>query len=116
MRRKVLALGNGLTTSQKVMEIVLVALMISALFVAFGAPQKTVRKAPDPDVLALGEEEVRQLLLLMDADKNGKISKKEFLSFMEAEFDRLDVNQNGELDQNELKQSRIRASRRAVGK
>jgi Ca2+-binding EF-hand superfamily protein len=29
------------------------------------------------DKCALGEEEVKQLLLLMDTDKNGKISKKE---------------------------------------
>jgi len=55
-------------------------------------------------------------VLLMDTDKNGKISKPEFMKFMEIEFDRLDVNHNGELDVNELKRSRIRASRGAVGK
>ena len=38
------------------------------------------------DKLALGEEEVKQLLLLMDTDKNGKISKQEYMDFMEAEF------------------------------
>jgi len=66
--------------------------------------------------LALGEDEVKQLLLLMDADKNGKISKQEFMNFMSAEFDRLDKDKSGELDQKELKQSQIRASRPAVGK
>jgi len=49
------------------------------------------------DKLALGEPEVRQLLLLMDADKNGKISKEEWMKFMEAEFDRLDKDRKGEL-------------------
>jgi len=51
------------------------------------------QKAATPklkDKLALGEEEVKQLLLLMDTDKSGKISKQEWMKFMEAEFDRLD--------------------------
>jgi len=33
----------------------------------------------------------------MDTDKNGKISKQEWMKFMEAEFDRLDKNKTGEL-------------------
>ena len=56
------------------------------------------------------------MLLLMDTDKNGKISKHEFMSFMEAEFDRLDKDKSGELDPNELKESRIRTYRPAIGK
>jgi Ca2+-binding EF-hand superfamily protein len=38
----------------------------------------------------------------MDTDKNGKISKAEFIKFMEAEFDRLDKDKSGELDAKEL--------------
>jgi hypothetical protein len=49
--------------------------------------QKAVVPKPQ-DKLALGEPEVMQLLLLMDTDKNGKISKQEWMRFMEAEFDR----------------------------
>ena len=45
-----------------------------------------------------------------------KISKQEFMSFMEAEFDRLDKDKSGELDPKELTQSRIRAYRPAIGK
>jgi hypothetical protein len=56
----------------------------------------------------LGEDEVKQLLFLMDTDKNGKISKREWMTFMEAEFDRLDKNKTGELDPKELAQSRLR--------
>ncbi len=51
----------------------------------------------------------------MDTDKNGKISKAEWMKFMEQEFDRLDTNHNGELDVKELTQSRMRV-RPAVGK
>ena len=41
----------------------------------------------------------------MDIDKSGKVSKKEFLDFMAAEFDRLDSDKSGELDVKELSQS-----------
>ena len=43
----------------------------------------------------------------MDKDKSGKVSKHEFMTFMEEEFERLDVNKDGELDVNELTQSRV---------
>ena len=48
------------------------------------------------------EYSAKQLLLLMDRDQNGKVSRAEFMSFMSAEFDRLDVNHDGQLDVNEL--------------
>jgi hypothetical protein len=50
-------------------------------------------------------------------DKSGKISKPEWMKFMEAEFDRLDKSKNGELDVKELTQSRLRVSHfTSVGK
>jgi hypothetical protein len=60
--------------------------------------------------IAAGEKEAKKLLLLMDKDQNGKVSRQEFMGFMEAEFDRLDKDKNGELDVQELTQSRIRSS------
>jgi EF hand len=70
-----------------------------------------------PSSLLLGQAQVEDLLLLMDADKNGKISKAEWMNFMSAEFDRLDTDHNGELDVNEIAQSRLRATRHTnVGK
>lgn len=51
---------------------------------------------------AAGEELARELLRLMDTDKNGKVSRQEFMRFMEAEFDRLDVDHSGELTVREL--------------
>ena len=67
--------------------------------------------------IVLGEDEVKQLLTMMDTDKNGKISRAEFMRFMEAEFNRLDKDKSGELDPKELTQSQIRPARpSAVGK
>ena len=62
------------------------------------------------DKLALGDNEVRQLLLLMDTDQNGKISKEEWMNYMSAEFDKLDTDKSGELDAKELRLSSLRAS------
>jgi hypothetical protein len=60
-------------------------------------------------------EAVVQLLKLMDQDKNGKVSKAEFMKFMSAEFDRLDVDSNGELDVNELAGLRVLSTRKPGG-
>jgi Ca2+-binding EF-hand superfamily protein len=81
------------------------------------AAQKATVPKPQ-EKLSLGDEEVKQLLLLMDADKNGKISKQERMKFMEAEFDRLDTAKNGQLDVKELALSKFRVSRpfASVGK
>lgn len=50
-----------------------------------------------------GGPEVKQLLLLMEKDKNGRISKQEYVNVMEAQFDRLDVNKYGELAVREIR-------------
>jgi Ca2+-binding EF-hand superfamily protein len=81
------------------------ALIMSGAF----AQRASVPKAQDK--IALGEGEVKQLLLLMDTDKNGKISKQEYMAFMEKEFDRLDKDKSGELDPKELTQSSFRVAR-----
>ena len=86
---------------------VIVVLMFALVAAAAGQKASTP-KAQDKE--ALGESEVKQLLLLMDTNKNGKISKKEYMSFMEAEFDRLDKDKSGELDPTELTQSQFRVS------
>jgi len=47
----------------------------------------------------------------MDTDRNGRVSKAEFMHFMAEEFDRLDVDHSGELDPEELSRSRLRSIR-----
>jgi hypothetical protein len=67
--------------------------------------------------LAIGEDEAKQLLLLIDTDKKGKVSKQEWMRFMEAEFDRLDKAKTCYLDVTELMQSKLRVSHfSSVGK
>lgn len=108
----------------KIHKLVLIAGAALMLLAAGSIPRIVTAQKVDKSVprkersLALGEEQVKDLLFLMDTDKNGKISKKEYMSFMEAEFDRLDTDKSGELDPVELTQSRIRATqpRPAVGK
>ena len=39
----------------------------------------------------------QQLIARMDTDKNGKVSKAEFMKFMEAEWNVLDNNKDGSL-------------------
>jgi hypothetical protein len=63
------------------------------------------------DKLAMGEGEIKQLLALMETDKNGKVSKEKYMKFMEAEFERLDKEKKGELDVRELTKSTTTASR-----
>lgn len=89
-----------------------IALIGTGLAVAGVAAQEKDTLQKPPSKLALGQEQVEELLLLMDADKNGQISKAEWMKFMEAEFDRLDTNRNGELDIHEIADSRLRATRR----
>jgi hypothetical protein len=65
---------------------------------------------PVPDKVALGGAKVKHMLLLMNQDQNGKVSKQEFMQFMQAEFDRLDQGKSGELDVKELTHSRAGAT------
>lgn len=102
-------------------NIVLVIVAIAGLVATWamlGTAGAQKAAAPNPqDKLALGEDEVKQLLLLMDTDKNGKIAKQDWMKFMEAEFDRLDKSKNEQLDVKELTQSKLRVSRPvSVGK
>lgn len=69
--------------------------------------QDTANVPVRPNIPEIAEDNVKQLLLLMDTDKNGKISKAEWMKFMSEEFDRLDTDKSGELSKTELLNSRI---------
>lgn len=84
-----------------------IILGMAGLFAAGTALAQDARKERN---VAAGEKEAKKLLLLMDKDQNGKVSKQEFMAFMEEEFERLDKDKNGELDVQELTQSRVRSS------
>ena len=110
------------TKTQKLLAIVAVA-----GFFAVGSVVKTAGAAgqasapaapvftPQSQPVAAGEFEAKRLLILMDADKSGTVSKKEFMDFMEAEFDRLDTNKDGLLDVKELEQSQLAQTHRGGG-
>ena len=57
--------------------------------------------------IAEGEAYAKQMLVLMDRDKSGKVSRQEYMDFMAAEFERMDKNKDGELDVKELTQVRV---------
>jgi Ca2+-binding EF-hand superfamily protein len=54
---------------------------------------------------------IRKLLRQMDKDKNGTVSKSEFLQYFSERFDRLDVNRDRRLESDELRPILIPNSR-----
>ena len=82
-----------------------IALVLSAVL-SIGARDARAGEAASRQNVALTE--TRKLLELMDRDGNGRVSKQEFLDFMAAEFDRLDVNKDGSLDLKELEKLRVK--------
>ena len=76
-------------------------------------PQTTTGPSPPSNPsqaskIAAAEEYTKRLLLLMDTDKNGRVSKQEFMDFMAKVFDQLDTNHDGQLDVKELAKFRER--------
>ncbi len=84
--------------------------VVALTFLSTAAAQKASVPKPQ-DALVMGEEHVRELLLLMKADKNGNVTRQEYMRFMEAEFQRLDKAQAGLLNARALNQANISASR-----
>jgi Ca2+-binding EF-hand superfamily protein len=82
-------------------------LLIAMMSTTGAVVAQTLTADAQQDKFAVANQNVKELLLMMDTDKSGKISKREWMSFMEAEFNRLDKDGNGELDLNELRQSGI---------
>lgn len=95
----------------KIALVMVVVAMLATTSGILGTAVAQKATVPKPqDKLAIGEDEAKQLLLLIDTDKKGKISKQQWMKFMEAEFDRLDKSRSGELDVTELMQSKLRVS------
>jgi hypothetical protein len=99
----------------RVRFVVIVSVFVGAVtFLGTAAAQKASVPRPQ-DRLALGEEHVKQLLLIMEPDNKGMISRQEYMKFMEAEFARLDKSHKGQLNAREVNQSTLSAGR-FVGK
>lgn len=82
----------------------LLALLGASSFVAPCVAQKAA-VPKQPDTVALAKDKIVEVVLLMSPDKQGKISKQEFMSLMEATFDRLDKGKKGELDPKEFQRT-----------
>jgi len=106
----------GLLVTQRSLLIALFSTILALAGSAF-AQKASVPKQQDRATLA--SPHVQELLLLMDTDKNGKVSKQEWMKFMEAEFNRLDKDKSGELTPQEFELSKVRVRSKsfaAVGK
>jgi Ca2+-binding EF-hand superfamily protein len=91
--------------SKRIAVIMLLAAVFAVANLAQGQKQPASMKQADKTTLA--ESNAKEMLLLMDTDKNGKISKDEWMKFMSAEFDRLDKDHSGQLDPKELEGATI---------
>jgi EF hand len=103
-----------LRRTTRVWVTVIFAVLVAAVAMVGTAVAQKATPRPQ-DKITMGEDNVKQLLLLMDTDKQGKVSKQEYMKFMEAEFERLDKDKSGELDVKELTRSNLQA-RSFVGK
>jgi hypothetical protein len=120
LKSQVLTQETPMFKSKKLVAAVLIAGLFAAgvtvkMAIAAGqtpTPAAQSVPAPEPGKVAAGSPEALKLLRLMDTDKNGKISRAEYMAFMKAEFDRLDVNHDGELDVKELEKSQLMAAHR----
>jgi len=83
-----------------------IASLSAALLISVGPA--VFAGATTPPALEKGTYSTVYLLQLMDKDKDGTVSRQEFMKFMSDEFDRLDVNKDGELDANELAETHLR--------
>jgi Ca2+-binding EF-hand superfamily protein len=95
---------------KKQSKALMISLLVAALFMSGPFAQN---KAAVPEAQyrqGLNDDEVKLLFFLMDTDRNGKISKQEWMTFMSAEFDRLDTDKSGDLDPKELAQLSLRKS------
>jgi hypothetical protein len=66
-------------------------------------PISTAAFAFSKHIDAVTDASVLRLLRLMDKDKNGTVSKNEFMNYFSQRFDKLDVDHNRRLEPDELR-------------
>jgi hypothetical protein len=82
----------------------LIILLFAVLFASAPLAQNRAAAAPGD------RQGVNLMFFLLDTDKNRKISKQEWITFMSAEFDILDKDKSGDLDPKVLAQLSLRRS------
>ena len=68
---------------------------------------QTNTPASQTDTLTAAQPQVEQLLLLIGENQHGQVSKEEFLQFMQAEFAKIDKNNNGQIKCTDLEKSGV---------
>ncbi len=87
--------------------LVLLTVLI-AVGITVGSALARETGVPRHNPLAVAQDATAQLVILMDQDEAGTVSKADFLKFMAAEFDRLDTNRTGVLNVDQLRQAEQR--------
>ena len=87
--------------------IIIAILLVSLFAISWPSPDSARTDSRTQGKQLLSDAQIKILFLLMDTDKDGKISKQEWMSFMTSEFDQLDPNKTGKLDPKDLSQLRM---------
>jgi predicted nucleotidyltransferase len=104
---------------KRVVVLIISALFIIGTMVGTAAAQRENDMPPITEHKAIVDarrNEAKRMMLLMDTNKDGKVSKEEWMGFMEREFDRLDTNHDGFVDVKDMEKSQFQVRHGAVGK
>ncbi len=74
-------------------QIIIICLLIGLSVLAIDAMDTRYENRTQPEARA----KVHELISLMDKEKNGQVSKAEFMQFINEEFDRVDSDRSGSL-------------------
>jgi parvulin-like peptidyl-prolyl isomerase len=98
MQTKLVILATGVFT----LLIAVAAASPAAVAQKDGAPKVDTPKIQG----ALVDDQVREILIVMNHDRNGTISQEEFIALMKAEFNKLGQDQSGQVNARELAASK----------
>jgi hypothetical protein len=77
--------------------------LLSIVAIWLAVQESTAAFAFSKHTDAVTDASVRRLLRLMDKDKNGTVSKSEFMNYFSERFDTLDVDRNRHLEPDEMR-------------
>jgi uncharacterized protein YneF (UPF0154 family) len=81
------------------------ALLLGAITGISFAQKQNVPKPVDTP--AMIEQHAKELMVLIKPDKEGMVTKEQWMKFMSEEFDRLDTNHDGKINQKDLQESML---------